>query len=136
MKILIVGNHPVMGDFYEKKLNEFYLSHTIQIHNVSNFNSTSTLVSNVYFEIALIDHSILTSDDFLISGIDIALLISQKLPHCKIIFITGITKILPIYEIIKRVRPDCMITHAELNPNIFYKCLLSNERGEIYYSDL
>jgi len=136
MKILLAENHPVMGDFYEKNLNDFYSFIKPFIYKTSKYDVISLLSSELKFELAVIDYTVLSIDKSFTLGLDVAIMVRRYNPQCKIIFVADTMKILPIYEVIKKSKPNCMVSNVELDAISFsnYLTMIANEG--VYHSPI
>jgi DNA-binding NarL/FixJ family response regulator len=69
------------------------------------------------FDIAIIDKSLpIYEEKSILSGSDLAILIREMMPNCKIIMITAHTEVIIVYDIAKKVRPDGLIIKNDITP--------------------
>ncbi len=137
--ILIVDDHPFIIEAYKN---------AIKGYNSSNFEFTIIQASDCrsgydhimnpeagVFDIAFFDISMPPYEEKNIySGEDLAKLIKEQMPQCKVILLTMHTELLKISSIVKTINPNGLIIKNDLT---FDELLIAFDRilkGENYYS--
>jgi DNA-binding NarL/FixJ family response regulator len=87
------------------------------------------------FDVAIIDKGLPGYDaKAVLSGSDIAILVREKMPNCKIIMITAHTEVIIVYDIVKKVRPEGLIIKNDITPEKLQHAVIGILAGEQYYS--
>ena len=138
MNVLVVDDHPMTVEGYiNALLGEPFGKHHPVFTKASNCEEAySTLLRSTYakqpFDLAIIDKGLPGYEGkSILSGSDLALLIRENMPNCKIIMITAHTEVIIVYEIAKNVRPDGLIIKNDITPEklqqAVYEILLGNQ---------
>ncbi|MDR6968209.1 DNA-binding NarL/FixJ family response regulator [Flavobacterium arsenatis] len=119
MNILIVDDHPMTVSGYIESLSlakllpqplMLYKAYTCE----EAFQKSREALS---LELAIIDYGLPAYEtENLHSGSDVAIMIRQQHPNCKIVMITAHTEILLVYGILKSVQPDGLLLKNEITP--------------------
>jgi DNA-binding NarL/FixJ family response regulator len=140
-EILLVDDHPITLDSYIS-----ILSNTTNITQPINFTAANSCNeaylkimkadhSHLPFEIAFLDISLPPfKEKCLLSGIDLALLIRNCFPTCKIIFVTMHCEPLLVYKAIKKINPEGFIMKNDINAKSFMEAYRTINNGNHYYS--
>jgi DNA-binding NarL/FixJ family response regulator len=140
-EILLVDDHPITLDSYIS-----ILSNTTNITQPINFTAANSCNeaylkimkadhSHLPFEIAFLDISLPPfKEKYLLSGIDLALLIRNCFPTCKIIFVTMHCEPLLVYKAIKKINPEGFIMKNDINAKSFMEAYRTIVYGNHYYS--
>jgi DNA-binding NarL/FixJ family response regulator len=140
-EILLVDDHPITLDGYIS-----ILSNTTNITQPINFTTAYSCNeaylkimkadhSHLPFEIAFLDISIPPfKEKCLLSGIDLALLIRNCFPTCKIVFVTMRCEPLLVYKAIKKINPEGFIVKNDINAKSFMEAYRTIINGNNYYS--
>ncbi len=137
--ILIVDDHPFIIQGYKNAITrynpteyEFFISQAIDC------KSAYEIITNpetAFFDIAFLDISMPTYEEKgLFSGEDLAKLLNQYMPNCKIILLTMYTELLKIKHIIDAINPNGLVIKNDLT---FDELLFGFDKvikNEIYYS--
>lgn len=137
--ILIVDDHPFIIQGYKNAITrynpnkyEFFISEAKDCESAYN---VITDPDTVPFDIAFLDISMPPyEDEGLYSGEDLARLILEVMPNCKIILLTMFTEFLKIKTIIKTINPHGLVIKNDLT---FDELLLAFDKvikNEQYYS--
>lgn len=87
------------------------------------------------FDIAIIDKGLPSYEKkSILSGSDLAILIREKMPSCKIIMITAHTEVVIVYDIAKKVRPDGLIIKNDITPEKLQQAVNEILLGNQYHS--
>lgn len=119
MNILIVDDHPLTVSGYTDTLSRIQVlsnsSSFLQAYNCED--AFCKIMTNSILDLAIIDYGLPSFPaQHLFSGSDLAQIVKQNHPNCKIIIITAHTEILVVYEIYKNSKPDGLILKNDLNP--------------------
>lgn len=137
--ILIVDDHPFIIQGYKNAITrykpdkyEFFITEAKDCE--SAYNVITNPASGI-FDIAFLDISMPSYEEkFLYSGEDLAKLILEYMPDCKIILLTMFTEFLKIKTIIKNINPSGLVIKNDLT---FDELLLAFNKvihNETYYS--
>ena len=89
------------------------------------------------FDIAIIDKGLPRYESkSILSGSDLAILIREKMPNCKIIMITAHTEVIIVYGIVKKVHPDGLIIKNDLTPEKLQQAVMEVMQGNQYHSPM
>ncbi|SHN12317.1 response regulator [Flavobacterium xinjiangense] len=138
MNVLVVDDHPMtvegyinalLGEPFGKNPPVFTKAYNCEEAYSTLLRSTSAKQS---FDLAIIDKGLPGYEEkSILSGSDLALLIREKMPNCKIIMITAHTEVIIVYDIAKNVRPDGLIIKNDITPEklqqALYEILLGNQ---------
>lgn len=137
--ILIVDDHPFIIEAYKNAIKGYNSSnYEFTIIQASDCRSGYENIMNhdaEAFDIAFLDISMPPYEEKNIySGEDLAKLIKEEIPQCKVILLTMHTELLKISTIVKTINPNGLIIKNDLT---FDELLIAFDRilkGENYYS--
>jgi DNA-binding NarL/FixJ family response regulator len=137
--VLMVDDHPFILQAYKNTLDRFKPDeYQIHIANVDSAYAGYETIMNAPrdFDIALLDISIPAYREKNIeSGIDLALLIRDVMPKCKIVLLTMHTEKLRFKYFADTIQPEGLVVKNDLT---FEELILAFEKivdGEKYYSE-
>jgi DNA-binding NarL/FixJ family response regulator len=137
--ILIVDDHPFIIQGYKNAItrynpNEFEFTIT-QANDCKSAYEIITNPENLAFDIAFLDISMpIYEEKGIFSGEDIAKLLNEYMPNCKIILLTMYTELLKIKNIIDTINPKGLVIKNDLT---FDELLFGFDKvinNETYYS--
>lgn len=142
LTILIVDDHPMTVDSYINLLSDgdfqkiepsFIKSYNCEdAYNKINFQQKK----NSKIDFALLDISLPPYKEANINnGIDLALLIREKFPNCKIVLLTMHSEPLTVDKIIKGIKPEGLIAKSDINFELFPLICKKILEGEIFRSN-
>nr|WP_314898377.1 response regulator [uncultured Flavobacterium sp.] len=137
--ILIVDDHPFIIEGYKNAITrynpkgfEFFIS---QAKDCESAYDVITNPATSAFDIAFLDISMPPYEEKgIYSGEDLAKLINEFMPNCKIILLTMYTELLKIKTIIKTINPNGLVIKNDLT---FDELLFAFDKvinNKIYYS--
>ncbi|WP_291098582.1 MULTISPECIES: response regulator [unclassified Flavobacterium] len=137
--ILIVDDHPFIIEGYKNAITrynpkefEFFIS---QANDCKSAYDIITNPDTLAFDIAFLDISMPTYEEKgLFSGEDLAKLLNEFMPKCKIILLTMYTELLKIKNIIDTINPSGLVIKNDLT---FDELLFGFDKvikNETYYS--
>jgi DNA-binding NarL/FixJ family response regulator len=137
--ILIVDDHPFIIQGYKNAITRYKASEfEFTIEQANDCKSAYEIITNpdnIVFDIAFLDISMPTYEEKgLFSGEDLARLLNEYMPNCKIILLTMYTELLKIKNIIEVINPRGLVIKNDLT---FDELLLGFDKvinDEIYYS--
>jgi DNA-binding NarL/FixJ family response regulator len=137
--ILIVDDHPFIIQGYKNAITRYNpKNHEFSIMEAKDCESAYNLITDpesVVFDIAFLDISMPPYEDKgIYSGEDLAKLILEFMPNCKIILLTMFTEFLKIKTIIKNINPNGLVIKNDLT---FDELLFAFDKvinNETYYS--
>ena len=140
INILIVDDHPFIIEAYKNAIKGYnskgaYEFNITQAKDCKTGYEAIIAASSAPFGIAFFDLSMpVYEEKGIFSGEDLALLIKQEMPACKIILLTMHTELLKINTIIKNINPNGLVIKNDLT---FDELLLAFDKilkDENYYS--
>jgi DNA-binding NarL/FixJ family response regulator len=141
MKVLVVDDHPMTVEGYINALvsEPFGTNQPVftKAYNCEEayFTLEQAVSKRESFAIAIIDKGLPSYEEkTILSGSDLATLIRQKMPNCKIIMITAHTEIIIIYDIVKKIRPEGLIIKNDITPEKLQQAVMEVLKGNQYQS--
>lgn len=140
MNVLVVDDHPMTVDGYINTLSGgFFGENPFFVKAYNCEDAYSILMKSVsakkVFNIAIIDKGLPGfSEKSILSGNDLALVIREKMPNCKIIMITAHTEVIIVYDIVKKVRPEGLIIKNDITPEKLQQAVIDILQGMNYHS--
>lgn len=137
--ILIVDDHPFIIQGYKNAIIRYNPNdYEFIVNEAIDCKSAYTLITNPetpVFDIAFLDISMPSYDEKgIYSGEDIAKLLKQYMPNCKIILLTMYTELLKIRTIIDAVNPYGLVIKNDLSFSEFLLVLDKVINNQFYYS--
>ena len=138
--ILIVDDHPFIIQGYKNAITRYNPeSFEFVISQASDCESAYKIITNpdiAHFDIAFLDISMPSyEEENIFSGEDLALLISEYMPKCKIILLTMYTELLKIKTIIKTINPSGLVIKNDLTFDELLFAFNKVINDEKYYSE-
>jgi DNA-binding NarL/FixJ family response regulator len=141
MNVLIVDDHPMTVEGYISALsvNPFALHEPTftKANNCEEAYSTlmTATAAKQSFDLTIIDKGLPGYEEkSILSGNDLANLIRENMPNCKIIMITAHTEVIIVYEIYKNIRPDGLIIKNDITPEKLKQAVMEIMKGNSYQS--
>ena len=139
MNIIIVDDHPFIIEGYKNAINSYGSSAgefiITQANDCKSAYDIITTSRDTPFDIAFFDISMPAYEEKGIhSGEDLAMLIKEVMPNCKVILLTMHTELLKINSIIKIINPNGLIIKNDLTFDellVAFDKILKNDH---YYS--
>lgn len=137
--ILIVDDHPFIIQGYKNAITRYNLkNHEFVISEAKDCESAYNLITNResdVFDIAFLDISMPPYEDKgIYSGEDLAKLLLEFMPNCKIILLTMFTEFLKIKTIIKNINPNGLVIKNDLTFDELLFAFDKVIKNETYYS--
>lgn len=137
--ILIVDDHPFIIQGYKNAITRYKpKEYEFFINQANDCKSAYEIITNpeiTAFDIAFLDISMPTYEEKgIFSGEDLAKLLNEYMPNCKIILLTMYTELLKIKNIIDTINPNGLVIKNDLT---FDELLFGFDKvinDEIYYS--
>jgi len=138
IKVLIVDDHPFIIQAYKNAIDKYSLQgYTFEVTQASDCKSGYEQITNPanHFNLAMFDISMPEyAEKGIHSGEDLAKLMTEKMPDCKIMLLTMHTELLKINNIIKNIHPSGLIIKNDLTFDELIVAFDKIIRGESYYS--
>ncbi|PIF30228.1 DNA-binding NarL/FixJ family response regulator [Flavobacterium sp. 9] len=142
LTILIVDDHPMTVDSYinllsyddfQKNEPNFIKSYNCEdAYNKINFQQKK----DTKIDFALLDINLPPYKEHnIFNGIDLALLIREKFPNCKIVLLTMHSEPLTVDKIIKGINPEGFISKSDINFELFPIICKKILEGDIFRSN-
>lgn len=137
--ILIVDDHPFIIEGYKNAITRYNPeSYEFLISQAKDCKSAYEIITNPEtkpFDIAFLDISMPAYDEKeIFSGEDIAKLILEYMPNCKIILLTMYTELLKIKTIIRTIQPNGLIIKNDLTFDELLFAFDKVMKSDKYYS--
>lgn len=138
-KILLVDDHPFIIEGYKNAITRYEPEKfEFLISQAKDCRSAYEIITNPEsndFEIAFLDISMPAYDEKeIFSGEDLAKLIKEYIPNCKIILLTMFTELLKIKTIIRTINPSGLIIKNDLTFDELLFAFDKVKNNEKYYS--
>ncbi len=139
-KILIVDDHPFIIEGYKNAITRYNPEEfEFSISQAKDCESAYNIITNpgtIAFDIAFLDISMPSYDEKgIYNGEDLAKLISEYMPNCKIILLTMYTELLKIKTIIKTINPSGLVIKNDLTFDELLFAFDKVIKDETYYSE-
>ncbi|MEN2403146.1 response regulator [Flavobacterium sp. MC2016-06] len=142
LNILIVDDHPMTVDSYVNLLSDGEFQENvptfIKSHNCEDAYTKIILhhKQNVNIDFALLDINMPPYKNLNINnGIDLAYIIREKIPTCKIVLLTMHSEPLTVDKIIKGIQPEGFISKSDINFELFPVICKNIINGKIFRSN-
>ena len=137
--ILIVDDHPFIIQGYKNAITRYNPeNYDFVISEAKDCQSAFTLITNtdsLVFDIAFLDISMPSYEEKgLYSGEDLAKLILQYMPNCKIIMLTMFTEFLKLKTLINNVKPRGLVIKNDLTFDELLNTFDKVINDQTYYS--
>lgn len=141
MNILLIDDHPLTVSVYATIISEeknFFKNVRITIAHDCN-EAFEVIVnaanSNNAFDLAVIDYNLPPyKEEKILSGADLAVLVAKKFPKCKTAIITSHSEVLIIYDLVRRINPQGLISKNDINADNLCEILKEIMKGASYKS--
>lgn len=139
INIIIVDDHPFIIEGYKNAINSYSASdYEFTIKQANDCRTAYNIITATHdepFDIAFFDISMPSYEEKGIhSGEDLAALIKERMPACKVVLLTMHTELIKINNIIKNINPNGLIIKNDLTFDellVAFNKILKNEN---YYS--
>ncbi len=142
MQILIADDHQLTVEGYKSILlfSEQIEDNSIFIVAYSCEEAFLKIKENksnaIFFDLAIIDYSMPSyEEENIFNGVDVCEYLQNAMPNCKTIILTGIMESLPLFEMVKNLKPDAVATKSDVNGEILLKIVQDIFMGEKYRSE-
>jgi DNA-binding NarL/FixJ family response regulator len=138
--ILIVDDHPFIIEGYKNAITRYNpKDFEFLISQAKDCESAYNIITNpdtIVFDIAFLDISMPPYEEKgIYNGEDLAKLISEYMPSCKIILLTMYTELLKIKTIIKTINPRGLVIKNDLTFDELLFAFDKVIKGKTYYSE-
>lgn len=138
--ILIVDDHPFIIEGYKNAITRYNpKDFEFLISQAKDCESAYNIITNpdtIIFDIAFLDISMPPYEEKgIYNGEDLAKLISEYMPSCKIILLTMYTELLKIKTIIKKINPSGLVIKNDLTFDELLFAFDKVIKGKTYYSE-
>ncbi|WHT74711.1 response regulator [Myroides odoratimimus] len=142
-RILLVDDHPLIVEGYVLALSKdkLGLGEVVFEKSFDCLTAKETIDAaverGVLFDLAIVDFSLPSKEGALLrDGGDIVAYIKKEMPYCKTIILTGHTEVITIYNIVKNIRPDGLVSKHEITPDNLLDIVKRVLTGDRYQSDI
>ena len=140
MNILIVDDHPINVESYASIIATTDPTKDAKLHLafdckqayeiIAGFKNSGKIMDMAFIDISLPPYE----EKELFSGDDVAALIQDYFPKCKIIIISMYNEPAWVDSIIRRIKPQVFIAKSDINFGIISKILEDIHNNQLYYS--
>ncbi len=137
--ILIIEDHIIMADAYKnillllKQTNDAICTICLDCKSAFEMVTNQPIAKN--FDLILLDYSIPAfAEEKLFNGVDIGIVIKAKMPDAKIIMITSISDSIKLFEIVKILRPDGLLSKGDVGTALLLEAIEKVLNDGIFYS--
>ncbi|HEX9980542.1 MAG TPA: response regulator [Flavobacterium sp.] len=138
ISIIIVDDHPFIIEGYKNAINSYSASYEFTITQANNCRSAYDIITAPdaeSFDIAFFDISMPPYEEKnILSGEDLARLVKDVMPACKVILLTMHTELLKINSIIRGINPNGLVIKNDLTFDELLVAFDKILRNENYYS--
>lgn len=143
MRFLLVDDHPMTISGYRSAIEAsgsfgdpvFTVAHTCE--QAYNLIVPASTAKKYTFDVAVIDYSLPPyPNGNMSSGADLTILIRKFMPDCRIVMITAHTEVLTLYNILRKVGSDALLTKQEVSPGNLATVIDKVLSGVTYHSPL
>jgi DNA-binding NarL/FixJ family response regulator len=140
MNILLVDDHPMTVEGFMNALLLVHLSkekaNFTKVHNCKD-GYDAIINTKKSFDLAILDQGLPSyAEQSIESGSDLALLIREHQPDCKIIMVTSHTEVILIYDILQKVNPNGLIIKNDIRPDNLQFIVTEVLQGNQYHSSM
>lgn len=141
LNILIVEDHPMMVEAYISIINDTVEDYKFNFIKAFDCESAFKRIEQNFktkeqIDIALLDISLPPYEqEKILCGSDVAKLVRNKFPSCKIIIITGYHEALIISSIFKNIQPEGFLEKIDIDPTTFKEFFEVILNGESFISE-
>ncbi len=139
INIIIVDDHPFIIEGYKNAINSYSASdYEFTIKQANDCRTAYNIITNPEngtFDIAFFDISMPPYEEKnIFSGEDLAVLIKERMPQCKVVLLTMHTELIKINNIIKNINPNGLVIKNDLTFDELLVAFDKILKGENYYS--
>ncbi|WNM19564.1 response regulator [Flavobacterium capsici] len=139
INVLIVDDHPFIIEAYKNALNKYSLQgHEFIVTQANDCKSGYELIidKNNNFKLAMFDVSMPEyAEKEIRSGMDLAKLMQNENPECKVMLLTMHVEMDRINTIIKEINPNSLLIKNDINFDELIFALDKTLKDEKYYSE-
>ena len=138
INVLIIDDHPFIIQGYKNVINLFpnkklTFSFTEAVDCETGYNTIVN--SEIDFDVAFLDLSMpVYQDENILSGEDLAMLLKNRMPNCKIIILTMHAESLKVESVIEQINPLGLIIKNDLTFDEMILAIGTILKDEKYYS--
>lgn len=137
IKMLIVDDHPAMVEGYKSIFSFSDWHEKMVVDSAYDCESAHRLITDggMRYNVALLDIILPPFEsEQLFSGEDLAMLIKNHMPSCKVIMLTSHADSFTLYSLIKRVNPEGVLVKSDFKPDELLLAFGQVLQGATYYS--
>lgn len=143
MNIFLVDDHPMtIEGYYNALSSDSFSAHEnifTRAHNCEEAYGAllKAISSKKIFDIAIIDKGLPGFEaQSILSGSDVAVLLREKMPNCKIIMVTAHTEVIIVYDMVKKIRPEGFFIKNDITPEKLREAINDIMKGNQYQSTM
>lgn len=139
VKVLIVDDHPGMIEGYKAMLMLNKDKFTIEFTVAYNCEEAYHLICNDTnkFDLIFLDYSLPAfTEQKILNGQDLGVLVRRKIPTTKILMLTAHFDSIRLYNVVKKIQPDGLLIKSDFKPLELIDAFERIMQGEIIYSPL
>jgi DNA-binding NarL/FixJ family response regulator len=138
LNVFMADDHPFIIEAYNNTINSYADEYKITVIKASDCKEAYDVLSSaetVNFDLAFLDVSMPPYEEKnILSGEDVARVLRNKQPHCKVVLLTMLSDSLRVLNIIKNINPNGLIIKNDLTFDELKNAFERIIHGENYYS--
>lgn len=134
--ILMVDDHQIIVEGYQQILDSLSPTDRSFVYETANTCDLAwEKIKNRPYDLVLLDLNFpVDTHQKIVSGEALAVKIRKEFPQVKIIILTGVSELIPLNHIIKKINPEGFLLKGETNSKEIYRCIDTLLDGNMYYS--
>lgn len=138
LNVFMADDHPFIIEAYNNTINSYADEYKITVVKASDCKEAYDILNNEgtpSFNLAFLDVSMPPYEEKnILSGEDVARVLKNKQPHCKVVLLTMLSDSLRVLNIIKNINPNGLIIKNDLTFDELKNAFERIIHGENYYS--
>lgn len=140
LTILVVDDHPFTSDAYINLISKAKDSNSYTFLKATNCEAAFHIIESNALEGKTIDLTLMDINlppfeaQKILSGSDLALIIRNKFPECKIIMLTMHSEHLILNKVLKTINPEGFISKNDIDFSTFPEIFFKIKNGQNYFS--
>lgn len=139
LEILIIDDYPMTVRGYSILLKDMEFEYSIYTDSAFNCDEALLKINNHkehFYDIVLLDINLpASSNNVVVSGLELGVKIKTKFPKTKIIVHTGINDYQRISNIFKILNPEGFLIKSDIEPGILFEAIRTVLSDNFFYSE-
>lgn len=138
LNVFMADDHPFIIEAYNNTIKSYAAAYNISVVKASDCKEAYDLLYSdkvLSFDLAFLDVSMPAYEEKnILSGEDVARILKNKQPHCKVVLLTMLSDSFRVLNIIKTINPNGLIIKNDLTFDELKNAFERIIQGENYYS--